>query len=153
MADHKEGNGESAAAIDAKQSQQYVSVFRAEGEVLQGISRLVSIERLAHRYHVMQSCEFVTHVSGNAVVGIVMLTPANHARREPPHRLASNRARRIYHLRREYLTELVTTRRTRAKWRSVVCFSFSQSSQPQMALLSMDATRNARYKCCPIVVE
>jgi len=95
MANYKEGNGESAAAVDAEQSQQHVPVFRAEGEVLQGISRLdvVSIGRLAHQDHVTQSCEFVTHVSGNAVVGIVMLTPANHARREPPHRLASDRAR------------------------------------------------------------
>lgn len=38
-----------------------------------------------------------THVSGHAVVGIVT-APADRARREPPHRLASDRARQTHHL-------------------------------------------------------
>lgn len=96
MADHEKRNGESAAAVNHEHSQQYVPVLRAERKVLQGrVSRLdvVSIRRLAYRDVMQHACESVTHVSGNALIGIVMTTSANHTRREPPHCLTSDHTR------------------------------------------------------------
>lgn len=61
--------------------------------------------RLPHGPRYATERESVTHVSGDAVVGI-MATPANRARREPPHRLASDRARRTHHLYRDTRPDL-----------------------------------------------
>lgn len=133
MADHEEGNGESAATKDHEQKQQLVPVFRAEGKVLQEIER-IAVRRGVHRASHASECYATVRIRHSRI--------RERRRRDRDDRFCESRSSwtssppgerpRSLDLTSSlrYSTELVSTRRTyrtRVKWRPVVCSAFGQS--------------------------